>query len=359
MRCKNCLDVLEQDAKACVICGTLTGEGGEHKTTNGVASSSVAPNTIEFRETHKSRSLRATFTDEVGKDLNKTVNLLLSSRIRINNNLPQFSEEVGADEQKQLLATTGIIETPDEDIGTVIDSTISDGVQQPPEKKDTDRLSKIFRLEGTQLKLIDPRLKANSKVDFARRLSILFLYAHALNGKTRVPRSDLNNVLNQCSVYDSNARKWISNTPHLLVDNDLLELSVLGRERAIEILDEIVNPDLPNSWELGTTSRKRNGRRGSAEDKTTEGAKSNSKKSSKKSKTTSSRKLGPTQLLDDLITQGFFNEKRILNDIIKHSSSSLAYHYKPNQLSPILTRFVRDKKLKREKNSDGQYEYFT
>jgi len=60
-----------------------------------------------------------------------------------------------------------------------------------------------------------------------------------------------------------------------------------------------------------------------------------------------------TQLLGD----GFFKTPRTISAIVAHCSASKGHHYKANECSPSLLRLLRDGKLKREKNKDGQYEY--
>lgn len=88
------------------------------------------------------------------------------------------------------------------------------------------------------------------------------------------------------------------------------------------------------------------------------------KKKAKKTKMTVGKKKvskkgrpGPAKILYELIEEGFFNEPKTINEIISHCSSQKARILKANELSPPLARFVRDKKLKRDKNPDGQYQY--
>lgn len=60
-----------------------------------------------------------------------------------------------------------------------------------------------------------------------------------------------------------------------------------------------------------------------------------------------------TQLVDD----GFFRKPQTISGITNHCSTSKGHHYKANEISPGLLRLLRDGKLKRQKNKDGQYEY--
>ena len=66
---------------------------------------------------------------------------------------------------------------------------------------------------------------------------------------------------------------------------------------------------------------------------------------------------GPTTLVKDLVTAGFFNTPKIINDIQSEIENSQGYRYKSTDLSPVLVRLLRDKIIVREKNAEGQYEY--
>jgi hypothetical protein len=68
-------------------------------------------------------------------------------------------------------------------------------------------------------------------------------------------------------------------------------------------------------------------------------------------------KKGPATILGELIEEGFFQSKRTINAIIEYASAQKARIFKASELSGPLARFVRDKRLKRQKNADGQYEY--
>lgn len=70
------------------------------------------------------------------------------------------------------------------------------------------------------------------------------------------------------------------------------------------------------------------------------------------------RSTGPASALSDLIDEGYFAKKHGINDIIDHCKANKARTFKANELSTPLARFVRNGRLKRETNADGQYEYF-
>lgn len=66
---------------------------------------------------------------------------------------------------------------------------------------------------------------------------------------------------------------------------------------------------------------------------------------------------GPGPTLEVLITDGFFAKPRTLREIIDHSRTALARTIKQTDMSGPLARFIRDKKLTRSKNAEGQFAY--
>ncbi len=68
-------------------------------------------------------------------------------------------------------------------------------------------------------------------------------------------------------------------------------------------------------------------------------------------------KKGAYAVVTELLRDGFFKTPRTLSAIIEHAANSLGYHLKTNELPAPLLRYLRDKNLKREKNSDNQFEY--
>ena|SRR2546425_11227984 len=73
--------------------------------------------------------------------------------------------------------------------------------------------------------------------------------------------------------------------------------------------------------------------------------------------TKQSGRPGPKQLLEKLHETGFFAHARTMAGILKHIDTELGYRYKATDLSPALVRVLRDGKLKRTKDGNGQYEY--
>jgi len=62
-------------------------------------------------------------------------------------------------------------------------------------------------------------------------------------------------------------------------------------------------------------------------------------------------------MITELLGSGFFKQPKTISDIVDHCAANRGHHYKANECSPALLRQLRDKKLKRQKNENGQYEY--
>jgi hypothetical protein len=89
---------------------------------------------------------------------------------------------------------------------------------------------------------------------------------------------------------------------------------------------------------------------------TAEGAGAQSKSAARKLARTSASP-GAYAMITQLLGDGFFKTPRTIGDIVAHCGTSKGHHYKANECSPSLLRLLRDGKLNRKKNKDGQYEY--
>lgn len=66
---------------------------------------------------------------------------------------------------------------------------------------------------------------------------------------------------------------------------------------------------------------------------------------------------GSFAMISQLLTDGFFKTPKTIGSIVDHCKTSRGHHYKASECSPVLLRLLRDGKLKRAKNKEGQYEY--
>ena len=85
-------------------------------------------------------------------------------------------------------------------------------------------------------------------------------------------------------------------------------------------------------------------------------AKASPQKPARKAERTSASP-GGFAMISQLLGDGYFKTPKTISAIVAHCGSSKGHHYKANECSPALLRLLRDGKLKRAKNKDGQYEY--
>lgn len=76
-----------------------------------------------------------------------------------------------------------------------------------------------------------------------------------------------------------------------------------------------------------------------------------------KSTRKSSSSPGAFAMISQLLEDGFFKSGRTIGAIVEHCGTSRGHHFKANECSPSLLRLLRDGKLQRKKNKEGQYEY--
>lgn len=105
------------------------------------------------------------------------------------------------------------------------------------------------------------------------------------------------------------------------------------------------------------TPRDRKRRKGSHADVNDSPTKPSSGRGHPSSPRTNSNRPGPKRMLEDLIGQGFFDQPRKIGDILEHIQQKRGYRYKPTDLSPALARLLREERLDRERDDEGQYQY--
>jgi hypothetical protein len=66
---------------------------------------------------------------------------------------------------------------------------------------------------------------------------------------------------------------------------------------------------------------------------------------------------GASGTITALLGEGYFKTPKTIGMIVEYCASARGHHFKASECSPPLLRLLRDNKLKRQKNKDGQYEY--
>ena len=76
-------------------------------------------------------------------------------------------------------------------------------------------------------------------------------------------------------------------------------------------------------------------------------------------KTSRQSSSGPSTAIVNLIDSGFFSEGRTGLEVQTYLKNKRGFNFETDHLRMTMLRFVRDGKLNRDENTDGQYEYKT
>jgi len=270
-RCRRCHAILRRDKRACIMCGMLIGEG----TTAIPRADAVEPpapgmNTLEYREGRAGRYLRATFTNETASNLVAPLSAALGERASIPTTKTRIIPASDAQVIEQLPLALP-------EVSAETDAVLADKSTATPITKvasvtgaeaDREKLGEIFSYDGTRLKLMEHRLKPHSKRDAARRLVLLLLYAHELDGRQAISRADVFAALKDEHLDDSNNRQWVTTCPDLLLDPEsgTIQLRRSGREQARQVLAEVFDPTVTGTWPSGSATRGRSKKVGVSEE---------------------------------------------------------------------------------------------
>lgn len=114
---------------------------------------------------------------------------------------------------------------------------------------------------------------------------------------------------------------------------------------------------LPGEQYLAGQSPAPTTRRKSTSRKSGSGKSSSTGKSNGKTKSRNGGRPSQKELITGLINAGYFDTPRTIADLIAYAKKHRGYTYKPTDLSTPLLRIMRDGRLKRDENDNGQWEY--
>lgn len=252
-RCKACHELLEAKAKACVICGVLVGEG------NGVLH--LQPhqtfNTFLLKETTNSRTVELNFSDTAIVNLGDVLGYVANGR------LGRRKSATPAEDSGSQLLLPGT--STDSDSAVETNASVINGPPQAPSTPETSpqhhQIREVFARDGERLILDNLCLKATGQLDAGRRLVYLFLYGHELEGRQQVSRDAINEVFKDVGLYAPNISNWISTSPDLRESSEdgqsMFRLRKTGRDAARRVLAEVIDDNIPDSWQLSDRSRTR------------------------------------------------------------------------------------------------------
>lgn len=237
VRCKSCGEDLVEGAIVCEICG----EDVVVRQTQ-----STPMNRVKFRDGRKDIEIEALFTNEVGESA--ATMFAMMRGVPAPPRLPSRPNKATSGQGEIFEPATVVNELPEFAAGpTAITSPL----------RGNSLLQSLFELRDEQWVLVNPNLKAKSKADYVKRATCLFLQFQFDNGVKLVPRGDVVKVLQNCSVYDTNARDWFAKEKSLLRATATdLSLLLPGHQYISEhLLPEIADDAVANAWKVGTVRK--------------------------------------------------------------------------------------------------------
>lgn len=252
-KCKNCSELLEVNAKACAVCGTIIGEGNSIVAipiTNNFDNIFELVETFEIEGRKNTRNMRlgcsneavSNFGDFVERRIKgiQTIGDKRNSNDNPNSKNALPPAESGEDfEQNQ--DSVEIPQAPNPDINN---------------SSEIEVLHQIFRKYENRWKLDEIELQAKNKLDYARRITFLFLYLNDLEGRSKISRSELNSILEDSTVYDGNFRGWLSKERSIdKNDDETLTLNAGGRRKAKECIKDLSESAVAKPWLPGSSTK--------------------------------------------------------------------------------------------------------
>lgn len=149
VRCKECSDILEPNARFCSTCRTRVGEAGIGSETSNGKVSNHAANTIEFEETTKGRSLRASLTDTSVDSLSNAFGMFIGNRLELDKSPERrvYVQGTSVTDQAEVLLPAAISDAAAQDGKAVVETTVQ--VEVPLSGKTETDAQKLRRILST------------------------------------------------------------------------------------------------------------------------------------------------------------------------------------------------------------------
>lgn len=232
--CQQCGEKLIDGAEICIYCGT---EINPTIITN-------SQNHIKYIETQTEKSFEASFSNETAGAVVETFASFLPYN-RKRSNIIEFTNNSNEANFSEV-----------ENVTPMLLSSNSNG--ESTTNNETYSIDKIFKKRGeNEIYLHETSLKANSKRDYAGRLTILYLYYNQIHGIAEVKRTEVNSFLEKTGLKnDGNYRKWLSEEKSLYnINNGSYCLCRAGEERAKSYLADIFDNEKTDGWKLGNSTK--------------------------------------------------------------------------------------------------------
>jgi hypothetical protein len=247
VRCKKCQALIGPTNQFCVQCGTPRGEGTAQGNSNGGSGSATGFNEIEFEG--RNLRFRAKVSDPGMQHLSVPVSLFLHAYtgvpVRRSRGTPDSDGNNGTPPLPFADGDDGATTQKD------IDVTPQPRGELPPKTEDSEeaRLKELFKERSGEFCLEEPNLKATGKLDYAQRLTYLYLYfQEKVRNEESVPREPLDKILEANKVNDWRTVAWIKDEPSLVPSGDRIHLNNEGRRAARTRLQEAFDDDRTSNW---------------------------------------------------------------------------------------------------------------
>lgn len=222
--CLGCGELLIENSSICVYCGK------EIK----VPSAQANVNHIKYSETENGKSFEASFSDETAGNVVDVFARFLP--LKRNNDLQQHQHVLQLSQAEEANAEE-------------IRDTLGDNKVVNLNNKYANKINSIFAVKGDSIMLYEKRLKAKSKSDHQARICLLYLLYIKQTAKKEVNREDLKGIMEKENLYDGNFRAWFSqHKSYFIINDDAIELSPEGEEKAQGILSEVMDKSVENLW---------------------------------------------------------------------------------------------------------------
>lgn len=229
--CLDCGKLLIESSSICIYCGK------EIKT----RSSQANVNHIKYSENENGKSFEASFSDETAGNVVDVFARFLP--IKHKNDIQQQS-------------VLQLSQAEDASAEEITDPVIVNNNVNSNDSDEMSKINKIFVVKGDTIILYEKRLKAKSKNDHQARICLLFLLYNKIVTRKEISREDVKNILEKENLYDGNFRAWLSSHPsYFIKDDNSLELSPEGEERAQDILNEVFNENVEGIWKPNSSSQ--------------------------------------------------------------------------------------------------------
>lgn len=242
--CKECGERLVKDAPICVVCGA----------TLKPLRSVNAPNHIIFSESTTERKFEASFSDETAGNVVETLAgfLPINNKSKFNSSLGHKTLEVTPILAEHTIAPEVNAKTNLSASQCTINEANVSGHSEPA-------IAKIFKEKADgSIMLHITDLKANSKVDYAFRATLLYIYyQNEVSQISEVPKSDVRLFLKSLGFdNDGSYRGRISKMKSMFSSmSQAYSLSFAGENEAKTYIEQIMSPDTIGDWTIGNLSK--------------------------------------------------------------------------------------------------------